>query len=425
MLRKKLAFTMIAIASIQLPIPSAIATIAPQPNDLQQLLAGKTYGNILAPQDYEFQSKFGNIKLEKGQPIADGLPLSASKLKDFSPATALQAAGINLDLSKTQLGELKFLSKISVKDLVDIDGTLKNVTAASIGWLNQGSKTLAEIATSDLGKLPLPESVLKTASISQFGNIANIPYGNFPGADKLPISQFPGLPEVPIGKIVAVVPGSNTRLVRVNKILTNEKDFNAKVVSGSDKQPLAKWDKDTPVSGVELLDSVMTDKSNLANGAVAIIGSSQMVEGGTIPGMLERTGLKIPGTPFKLSFENPDAKKGTVNLQLNMCLEYFFGTIRTSHFIPIPTGIVVSEKSKTTLLPLEVPLPTSVAIATKEPTKVASPDPKTTTKPTQESVSSPQGADLPLSFDKIAQAKQKALGIAVKSSTNPITSKTL
>jgi hypothetical protein len=429
MLHKNLIVT-IAIGLSCCPIPGAVASN--QPNDLQQLLAGKTYGNILAPEDYSYAD--GNISLKKGQPIADGLSLNASKLKDFSPATALQAAGVNLDLSKTQLGELKYLTKVSVKDLVEVDATLKNITAESIGWVGQGAKTLSEIASAELGKLPLPESVLKSNNIASFGNIANTSYGSFPGADQLPISNFPGLSNVPIAKTVGNITGVNTRLVRVNKILTNEKNFNAKVVSGSDQKPLAKWDKGTPVSGVELLDSVMTDKSNLANGAVAIIGSSQMLPGGNVPSPLEPTGLDIPGTPFKVSFENPDAKKGSVQLQLNMRLEYAFG-LKTSHFIPIPTGIEVTEKSKTTLLPLEVPLPTSIASLVPEviaaTTKATSLSPKDATvtaqKPstTEEQPSSPESTEQPSSPDKTAETKQKALGAAVKSSTNPITSKTL
>jgi hypothetical protein len=421
MLYKNLTLTTIVIALSCYPMPGAVAT---QPNDLQQLLADKTYGNILAPQDYSYADE--NINLKKGQPIADGLSLNASKLKDFSPATALQAAGINLDLSKTQLGELKYLAKVSVKDLVEVDTTLKNITAESIGWLNQGSTTLSEIASAELGKLPLPESVLKANNIASFGNIANISYSSFPQADKLPISNFPGLSNVPIAKTVGNITGFNIRLVTVNKILINETNFNAKVVSGSDQKPLAKWDKGTPVSGVELLDSVITDKSNLANGAVAIIGSSQMLPGGNIPSPPEPTGLKIPGTPFKVSFEKPDAKKGSVQLQLNMQLEYAFG-LKTSHFIPIPIGIEVTEKSKTTLLPLEVPLPDSIA-ATKA-TSISPNDTVATTtqKPstTEEQPSPPRVTEQPLALSTTENIKQKALGAAVKSSTNPITGKNL
>jgi hypothetical protein len=409
-------FTITAITVIHLPMPGS-ATFLPQLNDLQQLLGGKTYRNILAPQDYDY--KDGDISLKAGQPISEGLSLSASKLKDFSPATALQAAGINLDLSKTKLGELKFLKKISVETLIATDPTLKSITAESIGWINHGSKTLEQIAATNLGKLPLPESVLNSSNVANFGNITNIPYGSFPGAGKLPVSNFLGLSDIPLSKTIGIITGGS--LVRVNRILTNEKNFNTKVVSGSDQRPLAKWDKSTPVNGVELLDSVVADKSNLINGAVAIIGSDQMLPGGNLPSPPEPTGLDIPSTPFKLSFESPDAQKGTVKLQLNMRLEYAFG-LKTSHFIPIPTGIEVSEKSQTTLLPLDVPLPTSVLVQPRGGIKEAT---SSTAASTEDSATNVPLTKEFLSSGKMLEAKQKALGVAVKSSTNPITGKIL
>ncbi len=286
----------------------------------------------------------------------------AGKLKDFSPATAIAAVGKKLDLN-TPLAEIKALQELSLSSVVAANPEIANLKASAVNWAEQGEKTLGELATLDLGKLPLPDSVLNSTSIGNFGNIANTPYSQYLGAEKLTIDKFPDLAKVPIAQTINAATGSNVRLVRVNKVLTKEKDFNTKVVSGSDQRPKAKWDKGTSVSGVELVDAVLTDKGNLTNGAVAIIGATQMLPGGNVPSPLEPTGFDIPGTPFKVSFENPDAKKGSVAIQLNMRLEYAFG-LKTSHFIPIPTGINVTEASKTTLLPLEVPLPDSIATAT-------------------------------------------------------------
>jgi hypothetical protein len=39
---------------------------------LADLLAGKTYGNIVAPEDYSFESSTGNVNLVKGMPISFG-----------------------------------------------------------------------------------------------------------------------------------------------------------------------------------------------------------------------------------------------------------------------------------------------------------------------------------------------------------------
>jgi hypothetical protein len=357
-MHKKLIAAIFAVGTIPASMPAANAQ---QANDLQQLLSGKTYGNITAPEDYSYAD--GNISLKKGQPIAEGIPLSASKLKDFSPVTALQAAGVNLDLSKVQLGELKFLAKVAVKDLVEVDSTLKNITAESIGWLEQGGKTLSEIATSALGKSPLPESVLKSNNIASFGNIANIPYGNYPRVDKLPITSFLGLGEIPIAKtITADIPTANLpngiHMVRIDKVRTQEKGdgVNPRIVTGSDQRRKAQWTSDQPVNVVEIRDSLITNKTNLVNGALMVDGSSQMIPGGTVPkSPLQPTALAIPGTNFAASIHDINAKKGSARVQLNMRLEYPFG-LYTSYFIRIPVTFTVTEKSKTTLpFPLEIP----------------------------------------------------------------------
>jgi hypothetical protein len=352
----KLIATLTAVTLVGMPAASLAEPT--EPNSLQKLLSGKTYGNIIATEDFNFASDSGDINLQKGMPISDGIPLSiASNLKDFSPASALATANQILDLNKIQLGELKFLEKVSLKALLKADPSISDIAANTIGWAEQGNKTLSDIAATASGNLPLPDVVLKSVSIGEFGNIAKIPYSQFsPNIAKQPIKNFIGLANIPINNTLASSIGPNIRLMRVDKILYGEKDFNSKVVSGSDVRPLAKWDKNEPVSGVELKDAVISNKINLVNGAVAIIGASQMLPGGNIPSPPEPTGLKVPGTPFKISFENPDPKTGSAQLQLNMRLEYSFG-LKTAHFIPIPTGITVSEKSKTTLIPLEVPVP--------------------------------------------------------------------
>lgn len=153
-----------------------------------------------------------------------------------------------------------------------------------------------------------------------------------------------------------------------------------------------------------------------------------MLPGGNLPSPPEPTGLDIPGTPFKISFENPDAKKGSVAIQLNMRLEYSFG-LKTSHFIPIPTGITVTEASKTTLPPLEVPLPDQIAKSSgsnfiKNPPSAASTNPAQQEQPQQPLLmSTPE--QLLSQTDESIKEKEMALGSSVKSSTNPSTGMTL
>jgi hypothetical protein len=396
----KLLVTLTVIALVGIPVIPIAKAEQSEPNSLQKLLVGKTYGNIIATQDFSFASDAGDINLQKGKPISDGIPLAiATNLKDFSPASALAAANQNIDLNKVQLGELKFLEKVPLKTLLKVDPSISDIPANSIGWADQGNKTLSEIASAASGNLPLPDAVLKSVSIGEFGNIAKIPYSQFSNITKQPIKNFIGLANIPLNSTLVSSIGLNIRLMRVDKIRYREKDFNSKVVSGSDLRPLAKWDKSDPVTGVELRDAVISDKINLANGSIAIIGASQMLPGGNIPSPLEPTGLDVPGTPFKISFENPDPKTGSVQLQLNMRLEYPFG-LRTSHFLPIPTGIAVTERSKTTLIPLEVPLPekniasvsrgAGFSVVDEQPEKIAEPEIKNKANQNTEPVTQPQ-----------------------------------
>jgi hypothetical protein len=427
-MHKKLIAAIFAVGTIPTSMPAANAQ---QANDLQQLLSGKTYGNITAPEDYSYAD--GNISLKKGQPIAEGIPLSASKLKDFSPVTALQAAGVNLDLSKVQLGEMKFLAKVSVKDLVNVDSTLKNITAESIGWLEQGGKTLSEIATSALGKSPLPESVLKSNSIASFGNIANIPYGNFPGVDKLPITSFLGLGEIPIAKTIpANIPAANMssgiHMVQIDKVRTQEQGagVNPWIVTGSDPRRKAPWTSAQPVNVVEIRDSLITNKSNLVNGALMVDGSSQMIAGGNVPSPFQPTALAIPGTNFAVSIHDINAKKGSARVQLNMRLEYPFMRY-TSYFIPIPVTFTVTEQSKTTFpFPVEIPQP-SPAVATNIPSvvsKSSEPEAQAQSVAAKADVVSPLKSVVPApASDPVAISTTNGnIGIAVKTNAiNPST----
>jgi hypothetical protein len=407
---------------LALVAPLTSSAIEPQPTttsqSIEQLLGDTSYDHILAPQDFKAEG----TNLVKGQSIASGLPLSmAGKLKDFSPATATIAIGKKLDLN-APLAEIKALRELSLNSVVAANPEIANWKASAVNWVEQGEKTLGELAKLDLGKLPLPDVVLNSNSIGSFGNIANTPYSQYLGAEKLTIDKFSDLAKVPISKLISSVSsGPNIRLMRVNKILVDEKNgpgFASKIVSGSDQRPKAQWDKSNPVSGVELVDTVFKDKSNLANGAVAVIGSSQMIPGGNVPSPNQPTALPVPGTPLAISFESPNAKKGNVAIQLNMRLEFPFGA-RTAYFIPIPTGVSVSEASKSTLVPMEVSLPDSVA--SKQTTATQNPStPPFSNTATQSKADNPQKAQMPSQLE-VETAKANDVGSAVKGSTNPVT----
>jgi hypothetical protein len=359
------------LANIASPAATPVTPASGETIGLAELLQGKTYGNITAPQDYTFSSSAGEVKLVKGTPIANGIPLgTVAAFKDLTLKTALEAIESEIDADTMNAEELEFLKEIPLKDLLTADPSLKTIKADVIGWVAQGNKSLADIAKTALGDKPLPESVLKATKIGQLGNIANTPFGKFPGAEKLAISKFPGLPKVPIAKtITAAVPAANLpsgiHMVRIDKVRTQEQGngVNPKIVTGSDQRPKAQWTSAEPVNVVEIRDSLITNKTNLVNGALMVDGSSQMIPGGNVPSPLQPTALAIPGTNLAVSVHDLDAKKGSARLQLNMRLEFMFG-LRTAYFIPIPISQTVTEKGKTTFLfPLEILQPSPVAVA--------------------------------------------------------------
>jgi hypothetical protein len=371
-LRKKASINLfISILGISILLPSitttanAVTAAGTETIGLSDLLGGKTYGNIVAPEDYNFESPTGNINLVKGMPIAIGIPLGATAFKDLTPTSALKAAGVVLDLNAIRADELEFLKEMPLKNLLLADPSLKSIKAEAIGWAEQGSKTLGAIAKTNLGDKFLPEVVLKSTSIGQLGDIANVAYGKYPGAANLSIKKFMGLADIPIAKNLtsaltqSLPPG--VHLISIDKVRTKEKGegVNPKIVTGSDQRPKAQWTSSAPVDVVEIHDSIITDKSNMVNGALMVDGSSQMIPGGNVPSPLQPAALPIPGTDFALSVHSLNAKNGSARIQLNMRLQFPFG-LHTSYFIPVPVPFTVTEKSKTTLLfPLEIQQPSS------------------------------------------------------------------
>lgn len=399
----------ISIVGISIVLPSMItnansSTVASlETIRLSDLLGGKTYGNIAAPENYTFESATSKINLVKGMPIASGISLGAVvAFKNFTPNTALRASGVSIDLNAVRADELEILKELPLKALLVADPSLKSIKAEAINWFDQGSKSLEDIAKTNLGNKPLPEAVLRATSIGQLGNIGNVAYGKYPGADNVEIRKFMGLADIPIAKLYKSLPeavqstdsasnGNNflpvsltstvvaeslpavnlpsgIHLIRIDKIRTREKGdrVNPKIVTGSDQRPKAQWTSSEPVDVVEIRDSIINDKFNLVNGAVMVDGSSQMIPGGNVPSPLQPAALAIPGTNLAVSAHSLNAKNGSARLQLNMRLEFSFG-LRTAYFIPLPVPFTVTEKSKTTLLfPLEIPQP-SPTIAIRIP----------------------------------------------------------
>jgi hypothetical protein len=360
--RKKVSilvlFTTVIFSFISVPISTRAALTN---YGLNRLLDDKTYDSILSPQDYQSGSDGGNINLKKGQSIAQGIPLSATgKLQDFSPATALAAAGQKLDFNNVRLGELKFLKQTSLKSVLAANPALDGIVANSIGWNGQGEKTLAQIATTDLGEAPLPEAVLNANSIGQFGDIASTPYSKYPTALNQPVANFLGAGSVPLSKLTAIAtaPSSGKIIaqIRVDRINTQEMaaGIDRRISSGSNREPHAPCVQAANNCSVLEIDG----RAKGVTGSLWMVG--QRLQGGTgmlgematAAGIREYAGYEVPGTDFKVVALSSDARKGTAQLGLDLRTSSMFGS--TPFFIPVLRWTVGERNGK-------VPLPVEVA----------------------------------------------------------------
>jgi hypothetical protein len=354
--KKVLIFTLLTTTVIF----SSISTRADLTDgSLNRLLDDKTYDSIRSPQDYTLTLDRGNINLKKDQSIAQGISLSAAgKLQEFSPATALAAAGTKLDLNNVRLGELKFLKQTSLKSLLAANPALNSIVAESIGWSRQGQKTLAQIATTDLGNSPLPDTVLNANSIGQFGDIANTPYAKYPTALNQPVANFLGAASVPLSKLttISTAPSSGKIIaqIRVDRINTQElaAGIDRRISSGSNREPHAPCTHARNCSVLEI-----DGQTKGVTGSLWMVG--QRLKGGTgtvgelatAAGIREYAGYEVPGTDLKVVALSSDARKGTAQLGLDLRTSSMLGS--TPFFIPVLRW-TVSERDGKVALPVEV-----------------------------------------------------------------------
>jgi hypothetical protein len=322
---------------------------------LETMVSSTSYSNILSPVDFKFQ----DINLTKGRPIAESIPLGETKLKDFSPATAIAATGSNLDLSKVQLSELKFLKQTSLKSVVAANPAIATLPAKDLGWIDGGDKTLGELATSSLGQNPLPESVLKATSIGQFGDIANTPYSSYAEATKQPIGNFLGAANIPLSKLTNISStasaGKMVEQITVDRINSKEiaAGINSRISSGSNKQPHAPCTQ--AANNCNVLE--IRGQTKGVTGSLWMVdqklkgGSGLVGEMATATGIREYAGYEIPGTDFKIVAISDDARAGTAQLRLDMRISSMFGS--TPYFLSV-LPMTVSEQKGQVVFPVEV-----------------------------------------------------------------------
>jgi hypothetical protein len=357
-----------SITAIVLLAPLAIGAVAPTvgigspdptANSTLELLGSRSYSSILSPQN--FQAK--DIHLVKDRPIAEGIPIGVTALKQLSPESANAAAGIRVDLNALPLSELKFLKQISLESVVAANPEIANSTARSVGWVEQGDNTLGSLASSDLGKQPLPDSVLATATIGRFGKIAQTPYSKYAEAVAQPIDNFLGAGDIPLSKLSSISSdagvGTVIDRIKLDRIATREfaTGIANRISSGSNNQPHAPCTE--AANNCNTLE--IQGQSKGVTGSLWMVG--QKLQGGsglvgsmaTAAGIREYAGYEIPGTDFKLVALAADARTGTARLRLDMRVNSTFGS--TPFFLPL-MPITVSEKQG------DVPFPVAVVPVT-------------------------------------------------------------
>jgi hypothetical protein len=353
---KVLGKTLIAAIAIIAPISlGATAQTAKTNPTPETMLSSTSYAQILSPVD--FQSE--DINLTKGRSIAEGIPIGSSTLKDFSPASAIAAAGINLDLSKVRLSELKFLQQISLESVVAANPTIANLTAASVGWVGQGDRTLGQLAASSAGQNSLPKSVLENTSIGQFGEIASTAYSKYTEAANQPIVNFLGAADIPLSKLGSSFGAAGTgkviNQITVDRINSREiaAGINPRISSGSNKEPHA------PCAQAANNCNALEIRGQTTGVTGSLWMVNQKLKGGsglageiaTAAGIREYAGYEIPGTDFKIVAISDDARSGTAQLRLDMRTNSLSGS--TPYFIPV-LPITVSEKNGKLAFPVEI-----------------------------------------------------------------------
>jgi hypothetical protein len=375
------------ILSLLLPalaLPPALAqTASPKTPDVSAALKKATLGNTLSQADFNYTAnqqlpEIPSFNLKKGQPLADGLPVAFLKLsggQNFTPAIAAANAGADPSaLLNGRLGNLKFLESTSVKDVLIANPQLKGVAADSIPGFASGTsgKTIATVITEDpaIGDAPFSSNVLQAAKVSDLPGISDTAYFSYPGIEKQPVSNLFGVADIGLDKVLSIGNTGKTdglQLMKLDRLSTAEKSIGKaprdNVSSGSNKEPNAPCTSNCSYG--ELRSTLLKGKNPL-NGTKILIGQKLKGGEGLLGEMTTAAGIREPGgyeVPYigvgncgsKLSLENPEAKPGKVQQQLNFrfCYDSIIGRQATPYFLPVPIG-TASEKDNTAFLPMKV-----------------------------------------------------------------------
>jgi hypothetical protein len=322
------------------------------------------------------------FEVKKGQTLVESLPtamLKAIGTKNYSPREIASVVGLKPeDLEQGQLGNLKYLESLKIKNIVSAVPGLADIKATAVpGLSGYSSLTLGDMAKDPIiGNATLPPEVLKAATPKDLPGLMDTKYFDIPGIEKVPISDLTGMAQLPIDKslnITVGTPGQNLQIVKLDRVATKETKIgnhrNDKVATGSDIDPNFSCSKTKqcnygelqslvrgklPVNGSKALEG----KSNMAEGGHGLL---KFVNGGKEPSNLEVPYISINGFSAGVSLENINQRRGTADQVLN--LRFGFYVLGTKHatprFISVPIGTLREGKGNM-LLPAVLAVKQSV-----------------------------------------------------------------
>jgi hypothetical protein len=256
---------------------------------------------------------------------------------NLTPQSAATAVGKTLSPNDTLATSVPWLSKIKVADALQANPELQKLLPEE-AYDSEGT------LKSDVLAMPFGGAVdFKSTTLAQAPSMATTPFNRFQGFQKLKAVDIPNVGNISFSQMVTIPAG--VAIVRMDLARNRERNIQHMVMTGSEKQPNAKCDRDCdyieilPVFGLPYI-----------RGGKLISGDSLQVNGGKgmlqwVNGGKEPTGVHFSGMKFVV--RNVKAKKGTatVNLNFRFC-QYFFGEHCTPYFIGFPLW-EINEKNPT------------------------------------------------------------------------------
>lgn len=290
------------------------------------------------------QRMFGGatkISCQVGQTPSTCIPLgffdTAFVVGNLTPQSAAAAVGKTISPNDTFATQYPWLAKIDVASALQANPDLQKLLPD--GAFDESGALQSSVAT-----MPFGNAVdLKNTTVGQVPTMATTSFNKFNGFQRLTASNYPNIGKIPFSQMVTIPAG--VAIVKMDVARNNERNIQHMVMSGSDKQPNAKCDRNCDY--IEVLPMIGMP---YLKGAKLISGDSLQVRGGKgllefVNGGKEPTGVYFSGMKFVV--RNVKAKKGTatVNLNFRYC-QYFFGEHCTPYFIGFPLW-EINEKNPT------------------------------------------------------------------------------